>query len=281
MERFQDLSHLQKVVDAFKESHENLVNNMTSTKKELARVISEGRLFYQIYPHTLLVFRDELDFYQLMLFTDGTIENIALPSDKPCSSLVSNALRKGNAKERLMKKLESMNFKLEGNYSAYKTDMAEAYPVAKAIVDDMKEEIKNNGYEILPFQEKYIDEIHRLWSMYLKRYHILKEQWNFEFEKDFVLLLFDMKSATPKLAATAYLFKKDASYLASGLAVASEYRHDMLGIYLNALQMCSAYEAGISSAYAWKLDGNDRAIKTGEIFGTKRLPLESLQYYSG
>lgn len=280
MEKIKDLNHFLKVVDDFKESHENLVSNMTTARKELAGVISEGRLFYRVYPHTLMIFRDELDFYQTVLLTDGTIEDIVLPPDKPCASLVSNALRKGNAKERLMKKLESMNFKLEGNYSAYKTDMAEAYPVAKAIVDDMKENIKNNGYEILPFQEKYVDEIHRLWNMYLKRYHFPKEQWNFEFEKDFVLLLFDMKSNNPKLAATVYLFKKDASYLGSGLAVASEYRHDMLGIYLSALQMCGAYEAGISSLYSWKLDGNDRAIKIGEIFGTKKLPLESLQYYS-
>ena len=280
MERFQDLSHLQKVVDAFKESHENLVNNMTSTKKELARVISEGRLFYQIYPHTLLVFRDELDFYQLMLFTDGTIENIALPSDKPCSSLVSNALRKGNAKERLMKKLESMNFKLEGNYSAYKADVLEVYDTCKSLVDDMKDRLKSKGYKFLPFQEKYVDEIHKFWNRYLKRYYFPKEQWNFEFEKDNIRLLFDMNASVPKLIATIYFIKKDASYLSSGLAVDSAYRHDMLGIFINAVHLCDAYEAGISSLYSWKLDRNKRSTELGVIFGTKKLPLESLQYYS-
>lgn len=280
MEKFQDIDHYQTIVDGFKESHENVVGNITTVKREIEGVISEGRLFYSIYPHTLLMFRDEIDFWQTMLLTDGKAEEIRLPEGKPYASLVSNALKKGNAKEILHEKLTSMGIKLVETYNSYRTNISKSYPIAKSLVDSMDAEIEENGYRFIPFQEKYIEEIHTLWDKYLKRYHFPKEQWNFEFDTDNVLLLFDTKKATPKLAATVYFFKKDSSYLSSGLAVDAAYRHDMLGIYIDAVQHCRVYEAGIKWMYSWKLDGNKRAIKLGEMFGTEKLPLGCLQYYS-
>ena len=281
MEKFQDINHYQTVIDDFSKAHDNLVGNITTVKREIEGVISEGRLFYSIYPHTLLLFRDEIDFWQTMLLTDGKEEEINLPEGKPYASLVSNALKKGNAKEILHGKLISMGINLVEIYSSYRTDIIKSYPVAKSFMDDMDVEMKEKGYEFLPFQDKYIEEIHALWNKYLKRYHFPKEQWNFEFDRDNVLLLFDTKTSSPKLVATVYFFKKDASYLSSGLAVDVDYRHDMLGIYIDAMQLCLAYEAGLKWMYSWKLDGNKKAIKLGEMFGTEKMLLGCQQYYSG
>lgn len=281
MEKFQDIEQYQAIVGDFKETHENVVGNITTVKREIEGVILEGRLYYSIYPHTLLIFRDEIDFWQTMLMTDGEAEEIYLPEGKPYASLVSNALNKGNAKEILHEKLISMGIKLVEMYSSYRTDISQSYPIAKSLVDAMSVEVKEKGYEFLPFQNKYIEEIHSLWNKYLKRYHFPKEQWNFEFERDNILLLFDTKKPSPKLVATVYFFKKDASYLSSGLAVDADYRHDMLGIYIDAMQHCWAYEAGVKWLNSWKLDGNKRAIKLGEMFGTKKMLLGCQQYYSG
>ena len=281
MEKFKDINHYQVVVDDFRKSHDNLVGNITTVKREIERVILEGRLFYSIYPHTLLIFRDEIDFWQTMLLTDGEAEEIHLSEGKPYASLVSNALKKGIAKEILHEKLISMGIKLVETYGSYRTDIGKSYLIAKSLVDDMEMEVKEKGYEFLPFQDKYIEEIHALWNKYLKRYHFPKEQWNFEFDRDNFLLLFDTNAFSPKLVATVYFFKKDASYLSSGLAVDADYRHDMLGIYIDAMQHCWAYEAGVKWLYSWKLDGNKRAIKLGEMFGTEKMLLGCQQYFSG
>lgn len=280
MEKFQDFQHYQMVIENFNKSHENLVGNVTTLKREIESVISEGRLFYNVYPHTLIIFRDELDFWQVMLLTDGQTEDISLPEGKPYASLISNALKKGNTKETLHEKITSMGISLVGVYSSYKTDLSIAYPIAKSIVDDWTEEIERKGYKFLPFQKKYIDIIHKFWNQNLERYHFPKEQWHFEYDVDNVLLLFDLNFSVPKLVATVFFLKKDSSYISSGLAVDSEYRHDMLGLYIDAVEFCMAYEKGIKNMYSWILDDNIKAIKLGELFGAKKLPLKSSQYYS-
>ena len=207
MEKFQDISHYLKVVEDFKASHENLVGNLTTTKKELEGVILEGRLFYSVFPHTLLIFRDELDYWQTMLLTDGEEEEILLPEGKPYAAVVMNAMKKGNLEEILRSKLTSMQIPLVAKCSSYRTIISDSYPVAKSIVDDMKPDMEAKGYKFLPFKPEYIDEIHDLWNKYLYRYNCPKEQWNLEIAKENILLLFDTKISRPKLIAVVCFFK--------------------------------------------------------------------------
>ena len=54
----------------------------------------------------------------------------------------------------------------------------------------------------------------------------------------------------------------------------------MVGIYIDAMQHIKLHEAGINALYSWKVDGNKRAIKLGEMLGTKKMPLECWQFYS-
>lgn len=280
MEKFKDMGHYNEVVESFGKSHERLVGNITTLKKEIEKVIAEERLYFSVYPHTLLIFRDELDYWQVMLQTDGQDEEIKLPEGKPYASVVSNALKKGNAKEILHDKLVSIGIPLVDSYSSNVTDISISYPVAEKIADDLKRDLEEKGYKFLPFHKKYIGEIHDLWNRYLERYHFPKEQWDFEFDTKNVLLLFDMKGSTPKLVATQYFMKKDASYLSSGLAVDANYRHDMLGIYIVAMQHCKAYEAGVKKLYSWIREGNKNAITLSKMFGTQKMPLSCLQYCS-
>ena len=283
MEKFHNLNQFLEVVERFKKTHEKIVSNLTTFAKEMEDVIFEGRLFYSIYPHTLLIFRDEIDYWQTMLMTDGESEKIKLPSSKPYASVGLNALRRKNERDILNEKLTSMGIPLVEIYTSYRSKVSEVYPFAKSVVDNMKEKMESKGYKFLPFNHKYIDDIHALWNKYLKRYNYPKEQWNFEFElkEKSILLLFDMNLDIPKLIATIYFFKKDASYMSTGFAVNTDYRHDMVAVYIEAMHYCMAHDAGINVLNAWIRDDNKRAIKLDEMFGMKKTLLQCKQYYSG
>lgn len=181
MKILHDAAQYQQLVKAFKQQYRHRVSNHYALFPEIQKQISENRLFYLQVPGILFFFQDEDAYWNVSFLADVAATGTPLSVTKPC---FLNLLNKGDVlseKNQISSQLmTACGFSLSGINRYYEISLADQIEPILQTEAELEQAAAQNGFQLVPYQERYVPAIHALWEQLLHRNHIPLSDWEQE-----------------------------------------------------------------------------------------------------
>lgn len=274
MEILHDAAQYQQLVKAFKQQYRHRVSNHYALFPEIQKQISENRLFYLQVPGILFFFQDENAYWNVSFLADVAATGTLLSVTKPC---FLNLLNKGDVlseKNQISSQLmTACGFSLSGINRYYEISLADQIEPILQTEAELEQAAAQNGFQLVPYQERYVPAIHALWEQLLHRNHIPLSDWEQEICHSHLV------ADSEQQLCGVYLPRiQGKTCTLWHLVVAPSVQGKQLGKLLVSVALKKAWEQGLSSAGNWIADENLSSIRLHTRMGMHVTPNCSFQY---
>lgn len=274
MEILHDVSQYQQLVKTFKQQYRHRVSNHYALFTEIQKQISENRLFYLQMPGVLFFFLDEDAYWNVSFLADTAATGTPLSVTKPC---FLNLLNKGDVlseKNQISSQLmTACGFSFSGINRYYEMVLSDQIESVLQKEADLQQTAAQNGFQVVPYQERYFHEIHALWTQLLHRNHIPLSDWEQHICNSLLVI-----NAAQQLCGVCSPRAQGKTCTLWHIVVAPSVQGKQLGKLLVSVSLKKAWEQGLSTVGSWIADDNVSSIRLHMRMGMQVTQNCSFQY---
>ena len=270
-------NHYNNVIKKFRSKHKDLLSNYYLMYSEVESRIHDGDLYYQEFDNALIIFQDELDFYSVSIMMDRGTNLPEWHCDKPCIADIGD---RGEKLSEYSLEVESMllgiGFKLFRQHRMYMYDVKNIYEnkISK-FIPQMNDFLEQEGFSIIPYDERYLEEVHHMWESYHERTYLPKKEWMIG--DNILFLMIDTKKNNA-LVGVRMIRKTFGGWRISHLTIDPDYRNRQLAYYLNMYALEYAYKHKIKRIGDWIASDNLPSLRFHKWMGIEDMKPISYRY---
>ncbi len=274
MEAIRSGEQYNQLVKEFKVAHKSKMTNHYMMFNEVERLIAANRLSYQLTDDALFFFKDEGPFWDMSFLADKNFKGGKLAIDKQCVAAVVNKGEELSAtSKKIVDFLTSYGFKYSRVYLNYDLNLPQNIERIKKESEELELILKKLNMKVIPYEEKYGEDIRYLWDTYLDADEIILDDWD------------HFRSPTPlvvdeegKLCGVQMMRIEGKKCSLWHCVIVPEHRRKKLGRILTYLPMMQAAEQGYEIIENWLADTNIASRRACELDGMKHNGMYSYRY---